>query len=223
MPRDTLTLGTIVRTAVELLDEEGLEGLNMRSLGKRLGVAATAVYWHVANKDDLVLLVADAVWREVGLPPLDPADWRGTATAMADGLYATLVRHPWLIQAISSHLLYGTGKARFDDHLLGVFESAGFAPEEADRAAGAVVTYVLGNALGASATASLTRKVRRAGGDGEERFRQTLAQAAEAAAGFPRLRARLGTSAAQEYAAAPDGSYAAGLRALLAGLRPGDA
>ncbi|MFI9252199.1 TetR/AcrR family transcriptional regulator [Streptomyces sp. NPDC053069] len=223
MPRDTLTPEQIVRTAVELLDDEGLEGLNMRSLGKRLGAAATAVYWHVKNKDDLVLLAADRVWHEVELPALDAADWRGVATAMADRLHAMLVRHPWLVQAIGSHLLYGTGKARYDDHLLGVFETAGFPAQEADRAAGALVTYVLGNALGASAVTSLTRKVRRAGGDAEEQFKETLARAAQVAQPFPRLRARLDTAAATGHGDAPDGTYAAGLRALLEGLRPGGA
>ncbi|MER6568649.1 TetR/AcrR family transcriptional regulator C-terminal domain-containing protein [Streptomyces sp. NPDC001093] len=223
MPRDTLTQEQIVRTAVRLLDDEGLEGLNMRGLGKRLGAAATAVYWHVKNKDDLLLLAADRVWHEVELPALDADDWRGTATTMADRLHAMLVRHPWLVQAIGSHVLYGTGKARYDDRLLGVFETAGFTPEEADRAAGAVVTYVLGNALGASAAASLTRRLRRAGADAEGMVSETLAKAAEAAEPFPRLRERLGTAAAAEYGAAPDGSYAAGLRALLDGLRPGGA
>ncbi|AOR34816.1 TetR family transcriptional regulator [Streptomyces fodineus] len=221
MPRDTLTQEQIVRTAVELLDDEGLDGLNMRSLGKRLGAAATAVYWHVKNKDDLVLLAADRVWHEVELPELDAADWRGAATAMADRLHAMLLRHPWLVQAIGSHLLYGTGKARYDDRLLGVFETAGFAPLEADRAAGAVVTYVLGNALGAAATASLSRKLRLAGQDAEGMLSETLAGAAQAAEPFPRLRARLDTPAATGYAEAPDGTYAAGLRALLDGLRPG--
>ena len=65
MPRDTLTRDQIVRTAVELLDAEGLEGLNMRALGKRLDSAATAVYWHVKNKDNLVLLATDQVWGEL--------------------------------------------------------------------------------------------------------------------------------------------------------------
>ncbi|MEO9238983.1 MAG: TetR/AcrR family transcriptional regulator, partial [Jatrophihabitantaceae bacterium] len=41
MARDTLTRARIVQTAIELLDSEGLEGLNMRSLGERLGSAAT--------------------------------------------------------------------------------------------------------------------------------------------------------------------------------------
>jgi AcrR family transcriptional regulator len=51
MPRDTLTREQIVKAAMELLDDEGLEGLNMRALGRRLGSAATAVYWHVGSKD----------------------------------------------------------------------------------------------------------------------------------------------------------------------------
>ncbi|QHA04185.1 TetR family transcriptional regulator [Streptomyces broussonetiae] len=221
MPRDTLTPEQIVRTAVQLLDDEGLEGLNMRSLGQRLGAAATAVYWHVKNKDDLVLLAADRVWHEVELPEFDAADWHGVVTALADGLHAMLLRHPWLVQAFSSHLLHGTGKARYDDRLLGAFETAGFSPQEADRAAGAVFTYVLGNAFGASATASLTRKLRRSGVDAEQGFTQTLAKAAQAAEPFPRLRERIDTSAARRYADAADSSYELGLRALLDGLRPG--
>jgi hypothetical protein len=39
----------IVQAAVDLLDAEGLEGLNIRALGKRLDSAATAVYWHVGS------------------------------------------------------------------------------------------------------------------------------------------------------------------------------
>ncbi|MCA6092283.1 TetR/AcrR family transcriptional regulator C-terminal domain-containing protein [Streptomyces sp. SCA3-4] len=217
MPRDTLTRDQIVTTAVQLLDDEGLEGLNMRSLGKRLGAAPTAVYWHVKNKDDLVVLVGDHVWQEVELPGIDPADWRTAAVAMADGLHAMLCRHPWLVQALGSHLFYGPGKARYDDHSLAVYEAAGFTGAEADRAAAAVFTYVLGNAVGASAQASLTRRLGRDGGDPEQLFQETLAKATEVAERFPRLRARLG-SAAADYNAAPDDTYATGLHALLDGL-----
>ncbi len=56
MPRSTLTRDQIVDSAIGLLDEDGLDGLNMRALGTRLGSAATAVYWHVGSKDDLVNL-----------------------------------------------------------------------------------------------------------------------------------------------------------------------
>ena len=56
MPRDTLNREQVVNAAIDLLDSEGLEGLNMRALGKRLGSAATAVYWHVGSKDNLIAL-----------------------------------------------------------------------------------------------------------------------------------------------------------------------
>jgi hypothetical protein len=163
-------------------------------------------------------MAADRLWQEIDLPALDADDWPATATATADRLYAMLGRHPWLVQALGSHLLYGPGKARYDDHLLGVFETAGFSRDEADRAAAAVFTYVLGNALGASATASLTRKLRRGDQDPEQAFQETLAKAAEAVRQFPRLRERLDTPAAADYAGAPDDSYASGLAALLDGL-----
>ena len=59
MPRDTLTRGQIVQAAIELLDAEGLEGLNMRALGQRLGSSATAVYWHVGSKENLIALAME--------------------------------------------------------------------------------------------------------------------------------------------------------------------
>ncbi len=218
MPREKMTKEQIVRTAAELLDEEGLEGLNMRALGKRLGTVATAVYWHVKNKDDLVVLVGDHVWNEIRLPDLDAVGWREAATSMAVNLHAMLTRHPWMTQAFGSYFMYGPGKARHDDHSLAVYEKAGFVGAEADRAAAAVFTYVLGNALAASATASLARRVGRDGGDPEELLRQAMAKAEEVAAQYPRLRTRLGTEAAGEYAAAPDRTFELGLEALLDGF-----
>ncbi|AKZ60355.1 putative transcriptional regulator [Streptomyces ambofaciens ATCC 23877] len=218
MARDTLTLDQIVRTAIELLDAEGLEGLNMRALGNRLNSAATAVYWHVKNKDNLVLLATDRVWSELTLADLKAVTWRAAATAIATDLYAMFVRHPWLVQVFAAHVVYGEGKARHDDHSLAVYESAGFTGTQADQAAAAVFTYVLGNAAGAAATASLTRKLNDGHSTAEERFQNALTKAQEIAMRYPRLRARLETQAATDYAAAPDRTFEFGLRALLDGL-----
>ena len=218
MPRNTLTQEQIVRTALDLLDEEGLEGLNMRSLGKRLNSAATAVYWHVKNKDDLVLLAGDRVWHEIELPDLDVVDWRTAAVSMATGLHAMFGRHPWLVQAFGFCLFYGPGKARYDDHSLAVYEAGGFAGAAADRAARAVFTYVLGDALGASAMTSVTRRLSRDGGDAEALIQDTTTKAVEVASRFPRLRSRLGTPAATDYLAAPERTFEFGLGALLDGL-----
>ncbi len=217
MPRDTLTREQIVKATIDLLDAEGLDGLNMRALGQRLGSAATAVYWHVGSKDNLIALAADQAWNEIELPDLTVTRWRTAATEMATGLHAMLTRHPWLVQAFGSFLMFGAGKARHDDHSLAIYEAAGFTGARADQAVATVFTFVLGNALGAAAAASLTRKLSRDGGNADKLIRDHMAKAREIAAQFPRLRARLGTAAAG-YAAAPDNSFEFGLQAILDGL-----
>jgi AcrR family transcriptional regulator len=218
MPRDTLSREQIVTAAVELLDAEGLEGLNMRALGRRLGSAATAVYWHVGSKANLIVLAGDQVWNEVALPDVTANDWRTAATQMATDLHAMLTRHPWLVQAFGSYVVFGPGKARHDDHSLAIYEGAGFTGAQADQAVAIVFTFVLGNALGPAAAASLSRKLSRDGGDAEALIRDSMAKAREIAAKFPRLRARLGTAAAN-YAAAPGNSFEFGLQVILDGLQ----
>lgn len=217
MPRDALTREQIVRTATDLLDREGLEGLNMRALGEQLGSAATAMYWHVGSKEHLIELASDAAWQEIPLPDLATVNWRAAAASMATELRAMLIRHPWLLQAFGSHLLYGPGKARHDDHGLAIFEAAGFTGESADQAAATVVTYVLGNALGDAATAAFHRKLSREGGNADDLWRESLVGVRETASQFPRLRARLDSPAA-DYGSAPEGSFEFGLQAVLDGL-----
>jgi AcrR family transcriptional regulator len=217
MPRDTLTRGQVVTAAIELMDAEGLDGLNMRALGRRLGSAATAVYWHVGSKANLIALAGDQAWGEVTLPDPAAAGWRAAAVAMATSLHGMLTRHLWVVQAVGSYPLFGPGKARHDDHLLAIYEAAGFPAEKADQATAAVCTYVLGNALGPAAAASLTRELSRDGGDPGKRMGGTLARAREIATQFPRLHARLDTPTAGYYAA-PEHSFEFGLQAILDGL-----
>ncbi|MGW2651639.1 TetR/AcrR family transcriptional regulator [Streptomyces sp. NPDC001393] len=218
MSRDALSADRIVRAAIELLDDEGLDGLNMRSLAKRLGSAATAVYWHIKTKDDLVRLASDAIWHEVELPDLDATDWRTAATTHATGMHAMLTRHPWLVQAFGSHLLHGPGQAVHNDLSLAIYERAGFAAADADRASATVLTFVLGSALGPAAQVSLNRRLSKNGADAENLMADAMTRATETAMQFPRLRERLGTAAATEYAAAPDNTFEFGLQSLLDGF-----
>jgi hypothetical protein len=171
----------------------------------------------VGSKDNLIALAADQVWNEITLPDPAAVGWRPAAAAMAAGLHAMLTRHPWLVQAFGSRVLYGTGKARHDDHSLAIYQAAGFTAAQADQAAATVFTYVLGNALGAAAAVTLTRKLSRDGGNARELLAASMAKASEIATQFPRLRARLGTPAA-DYAAAPDNSFEFGIQVILDGL-----
>jgi len=68
--------GEIVATALELLDEGGIDAVSLRAVAERMGVRVHTVSWHVKTKARLLELMADAIMARVsldGLPP-DPAE-----------------------------------------------------------------------------------------------------------------------------------------------------
>lgn len=213
MGRDTLTREQIVQAAVAVLDAEGVGGLNMRRLGAQLGSAATAMYWHVKSKDELVVLAADHVWGEIELPDHAATGWRAAVTAVASGVHAMISRHFWLLTAMSTHLIYGPGKARFDDHCLAVYESAGFSEPDADQASATVLMFVIGAAQGEAAESAWRARLRRAGADEEQQLQETIVRISEIAQQFPRLRVRTMPSADSGV-----DTFAFGLNAILDGL-----
>ncbi|MEV5480881.1 MULTISPECIES: TetR/AcrR family transcriptional regulator C-terminal domain-containing protein [Streptomyces] len=93
-----LTRERIVRTAIGIADAEGLSALSMRAVAARLGAATMSPYRYVTGKDDLVLLMADAVFAEAALPTDVPGHWRARLEAGARALWAVHRAHPWLAQ-----------------------------------------------------------------------------------------------------------------------------
>src|SRR6476661_7070220 len=69
--RVALSREQVVTTAVDLLRRYGLGDLSMRRLARELGVAPGALYWHVANKQELLVEVAEVLLAEIVSPPAD--------------------------------------------------------------------------------------------------------------------------------------------------------
>ncbi|MGX1025519.1 AcrR family transcriptional regulator [Streptomyces ambofaciens] len=147
MPRDALHQEQIIQAAIALLDEGGIESLTMRRLGSRLGITAAALYWHIKSRHDLLLLAADTVWGQTPLPALDGVEWRPALLAMADNLRSMLLRHPWLLAAMTIQSLDGPARDRHDEYLLAVCEASGLTRRDAEQAAQSVVTFAIGAAL----------------------------------------------------------------------------
>ena len=74
-PRTPLTQRAIVDAALRVLKRPGSEGLSMRRVAEELGTGPASLYWHVANKDELINLLIDRVASEIELPPPDPDHW----------------------------------------------------------------------------------------------------------------------------------------------------
>lgn len=71
-----LDTDTIVHAALELLRDEGLDGLTFRKLTARLDVKAPAIYWRFASKRELLEAMADTILA-ARLPDLAPYDGTG--------------------------------------------------------------------------------------------------------------------------------------------------
>ena len=98
---DSLTRDAIIDAAIALLDTAGEGGLTFRALAARLATGAGAIYWHVADKDDLFTAASDAIVARAmqAAPPGDTpqAGIRAVALAMFEAMDA----HPWLGSALS--------------------------------------------------------------------------------------------------------------------------
>ena len=88
----TLDQSQVVRAALALLDEEGMDELTMRRLGERLGVKAPSLYRHVRDKADLLILLADEISGEIPLPR-GVGEWRVQLTEMAWNVRRGLAAH----------------------------------------------------------------------------------------------------------------------------------
>ncbi|MGC7094663.1 TetR/AcrR family transcriptional regulator [Amycolatopsis lurida] len=95
-PKPAYSVAQIVEAAVAQADAEGLEGLSMPAIAKRLGITANALYRYLRSKEELLVLVAEAGWG----PPPEPltGDWRAAVTAWAHAQLDRCRRHPWLIE-----------------------------------------------------------------------------------------------------------------------------
>ena len=66
----------IVREAVALLTEEGLDAVSLRKVAARLGVSVSSLYWHVKDKDALLGLMSGSIFRACLDAVPASADWR---------------------------------------------------------------------------------------------------------------------------------------------------
>ncbi|MBG0815794.1 TetR/AcrR family transcriptional regulator C-terminal domain-containing protein [Planomonospora sp. ID82291] len=161
----TLSREQIVRTAVELLDAEGVDALSMRRLGAKLGSGATSIYWHVAHKDELLELVMDEVYGEITLPDPAVVGWQDAVTVFAYGLRDALRKHPWAASLLSTRPSLGPNAMRLLARMTTAFEQAGFTGLELDYASAALLSYVLGATAPEIAWQAV---IDRSGLDGEE-------------------------------------------------------
>ena len=142
-PRAPLNRERVLRAAVVLADEAGLESLTMRELGLRLGVEAMSLYNHVANKDDILDGMVDLVVGDIDLPA-DTVDWKEAMRRRAVSAQAVFSRHPWASALIDSRESSGPERLRYFEWVIGTLRRAGFSVELAAHAFSVLDSYIYG-------------------------------------------------------------------------------
>ncbi|MDI9629221.1 MAG: TetR family transcriptional regulator [Acidobacteriota bacterium] len=135
----------IVAAALGILDEFGLADLSMRRIGDAVGVQAATIYWHFANKQTLLAEVSDAILSAQAEPP--KGEFGGSLAGWARDLRSVLLGHRDAAELVAATLAVGLGERGPDGSAARVFESAGWLPPDAQRAARATTHFVLGHVM----------------------------------------------------------------------------
>ncbi len=197
----------VLRAAVDLADECGIDSVTMRELGRRLEVKAASLYNHIAGKDDLLDGMVDLAMSEIDVPR-EGVGWKAAMRRRAVSARDVFARHGWAAGLIDSRDRTRPNSISYVDRVLGVLIQAGFSPAAAANALLVLDSYLYGFERQRSG-ASIEDGV-----DGTEAAREVQAAIPDGAYPFA-------ASVVMEYAAHPfdqEAAFEFGLGLILDGL-----
>ncbi len=149
-PRLPLSRERVLRAAIKIADESGLDALTMRRLAEDLGAEAMSLYYHVANKESLLDGIADAVVAEINEAvdaldvPSAGAAWKAAARRRILTARAVLLRHRWAPRVLETRTSTGTATLLYIDGLLRLMRDGGFSYDQIHHALHALGSRGLG-------------------------------------------------------------------------------
>jgi AcrR family transcriptional regulator len=140
----TLTLDAIVEESLNLVRRLGVGGLTMRAVAAELGVTPMAVYYYIADKEDLLRLVVDRVCATTGVLHRRPEEtWQESLRKYLVSMWENSRKYP----GVSSQMINMPGLGLTQERLeagLAFFESVGFPPAQAQLSYSFAITYLHG-------------------------------------------------------------------------------
>ena len=90
-----ISITRIVNASIEILNQEGLNGLTMRKIADKLQIAAPSLYFHVKDKQQLYALITERIC-EIILNQITPQDSLRTICLTARKEYQAVNHSPQL-------------------------------------------------------------------------------------------------------------------------------
>lgn len=145
-PRAKVTTTQAVDAAVAIADSEGLDAVSVRRLAADLGISAMALYTHVGSRDDLLVLMVDAVRGAQSRAVYGTGDWRDRVRQIAEAESALFAEHWWLLDVTDERTAFGPGTIASYDHELHAFDGTGLPDVTRDAALTFVKDFVRASA-----------------------------------------------------------------------------
>ncbi|MGW2598137.1 TetR/AcrR family transcriptional regulator [Streptomyces klenkii] len=197
----------LIATARRIVDAEGVDRLTMRRLATEIGSTPMALYHHVRNKEELlVLLLDDYAARALHRPEL-PARPRERIVAAAAAIHEALAACPWIAEVLTADDLMSTSALWFVEQILDGLVESGLTPEQAVHGYRTIWYYTAGEIV--VRTAAARRRADDAGPTYRERVFADL---------DPNELPRLAQVADRWAPLTAENTYLDGLRALMDGL-----
>ncbi|GLO62424.1 TetR family transcriptional regulator [Vibrio sp. MACH09] len=131
-----ITETDIIECALEI----GLPNISMNSIGKSLGVSATALYRHVSSKEDLIASCCEHVMKEITVPK--DTDWEQYLYTFARNFRTALLSKPNSVDFIRHYQNFTPSSSVLANDVLGIFREAQFDAEVGFMAFATVFTRV---------------------------------------------------------------------------------
>jgi len=149
-PRIPLNKERVLRAAIVVADDGGIEALTMRKLADQVGVEAMSLYYHVANKEAVLDGVVDAIVVEIEesmggfTPPDDPTDWQQAVRERILAARNVMLLHPWVPAVLETRTKVSPTMVVYFDSLLGLLREGGFSYDLAHHGVHALGSRILG-------------------------------------------------------------------------------
>jgi AcrR family transcriptional regulator len=136
----------VLRAAIALADQGGIESLSMRKLAEAVGLRPMSLYHYVANKDEILNGILALVVREFELAR-EEGEWKPAIRASAISAHQVLLQHPWACTLMMSPGRVSAARLQYMEALLARLRAAGFSAETTDHAYHALDSHIIGYTL----------------------------------------------------------------------------
>ena len=140
---ESLSRDRIVAVAIDLLDQHGEDGLTFRTLSLQLATGPGAIYWHVANKTELLTAACDSIVARTLDAQAGGSSPIATIRALALALFDTIDKHAW-IGAVLTQTPGNLPMVRILERLGQPLRALAVPPERQWSTVFALTSYVLG-------------------------------------------------------------------------------